>query len=312
MEKLYDKIPVLDLNDFRSNDKTKKDAFVAKLGETFSNLGFIAVKNHNLSEDLQDKLYSVSKEFFYSSDELKQKYGYPELAGQVGYIGKEIETAKGFKKPDLKEFYQIGNGKKIKNVFPEEIENFEKYTMESFDILQKSGMEILSAIALFLGLEENHFEKMCDNSNSIIRLLHYFPIENPEQSVSQTRSASHEDINLITLLMRSTTGLQLLQRNNTWLPVEGVSECLVVNIGDMLQRYTNGKLKSTTHKVVNPTDPEKLKTSRFSIPFFLHPNSEASLNCLSNCIDENNPKKFEDITAGEFLNERLVEICLKK
>lgn len=310
---MYNNIPVLDLNDFRSTDKTKRETFIQELGKAYSDIGFVAFKNHNLSEDLQKSLYQASQDFFTSNQEVKDKYEYPELAGQRGYVGREKEKAKGFSKPDLKEFYQVGNETYGKNIFPSEIPTFEKSVTESFVILQATGLEILSAIALYLGLKEDHFVPMCDNGNSIMRLLHYFPIPNPEEVVGQVRAAAHGDINFITLLMgASADGLEVQRRDGSWIPVTKVEDCLVVNIGDMLERYTNSRLKSTIHRVVNPQDPEQMKKPRFSIPFFLHANPAVSLACHPSCVSEENPKLFEDITVGDFLNERLKELGLLK
>jgi isopenicillin N synthase-like dioxygenase len=313
MNNLYNEIPVLDLNDFRSSDLKLKEKFIEELGKAYSDIGFVAFRNHNLSEDLQKELYGSSKEFFYSDDKIKQQYEYPELAGQRGYIGKGKEVAKGYVKPDLKEFFQIGNTKYGENLFPSEIKDFEKNTLEAFSILQKTGLEILSAIALYLNFEEDHFVPMCGEGNSILRLLHYFPIEEPEKVIGSVRASAHGDINFITLLIgASADGLEVLRRDGVWIPVTKVQDCVVVNIGDMLERYTNSKLKSTIHRVVNPVNLEDMKKSRFSIPFFLHADPAVSIASHPSCYSEENPKLFEDITVGEFLDERLKDLGLLK
>ena len=171
---------------------------------------------------------------------------------------------------------------------------------------------MLRAIALYLELPENYFDDKVEQGNSILRPIHYFPIENPETIPDDAvRAAEHGDINLITLLMgASADGLQVLRRDGKWIPITALPDQIVVNVGDMLERHTNKKLKSTIHRVVNPPR-ELMHTSRFSIPFFMHPVSEMDLTCLDNCVDEENPKQFEDTTAGEFLDERLREIGLK-
>ena len=143
-----------------------------------------------------------------------------------------------------------------------------------------------------------------------MRPIHYPPItKEPKNAV---RAAEHEDINLITLLIgASAEGLEVLNKNNKWIKIDTQSNEIVVNVGDMLQRLTNNKLKSTTHKVVNPPKHQWSK-SRYSIPFFLHPHSNVSLKCLNSCIDKNTPKNYNDITAGEYLNERIKELGLNK
>ena len=168
----------------------------------------------------------------------------------------------------------------------------------------------MRAIALYLGLDEFYFDEKVKFGQSILRPIHYGPIVGePKNAV---RAAEHEDINLITLLMgASADGLEVLNKNKEWIQVTALPEQLVCNVGDMLERLTNDKLKSTTHRVVNP--PKELwNTSRYSIPFFMHPRSSMSLACLPGCFDEKNPKHYEDCTAGEFLDQRLREIGLKK
>lgn len=172
---------------------------------------------------------------------------------------------------------------------------------------------MLRAIALYLDLDEYYFDDKVYNGNSILRQIHYFPIENPDSvPADAVRAAEHGDINLITLLMgASADGLQVLRRDGKWIPITALPEQVVVNVGDMLSRHTNNKLKSTIHRVVNPPR-ELMHTSRYSIPFFMHPRSEMDLTCLEGCIEAENPKAYTDISAGEFLTERLIELGLLK
>ncbi|MBA4852557.1 isopenicillin N synthase family oxygenase [Emticicia sp. BO119] len=314
---LLDEIPSLDLADFTSGDPERKAKFVQEIGKAFNNIGFVAIKNHGLSEELRGKLYETVQKFFYQPDELKKKYEFPELAGQRGYVGKGKETAKGHSRPDLKEFYHIGQpeaeGDMYTNVFPAEVPQFEKYTTEVYRTFENTGKTLLRAIALYLGLSEDYFEAKVKGGDSILRALHYFPIENPDAlPEGAVRAAAHGDINLITLLMgASAEGLEVLRLDGKWIPVTALPDQIIINVGDMLDRLTNHKLKSTIHRVVNPPR-EKMKTSRFSIPFFMHARPETDLTCLNSCIDANNPRRYENMTAGEFLDERLRELGLKK
>ncbi|WP_276499526.1 isopenicillin N synthase family dioxygenase [Pontibacter litorisediminis] len=324
-EILFDEIPSLDLADFTSGDAERKAQFVKQLGEAYQNIGFIALRNHGLSDELTQKLYAATKEFFALPDEVKQKYEHPELASQRGYVGKGKEKAKGFNTGDLKEFYHVGqelsdipDSDPIKaeypeNIFPAEVPAFKETTLEAYRKLEAAGKQVLRAIAVHLGLEEDYFDAKVTYGNSILRPIHYFPIENPDSvPADAVRAAEHGDINLITLLMgASADGLQVLRRDGQWIPITALPEQVVVNVGDMLARLTNNKLKSTIHRVVNPPR-ELMHTSRYSIPFFMHPRSEMDLTCLESCIDEQNPKAYPDATAGEYLNERLVELGLLK
>lgn len=321
-DRLYNEIPSLDLADFTGGDHEKKQKFVNQLGEAYNNIGFVAIRNHYLSDALSDKLYKTIEEFFALPDETKQKYEIPGLAGQRGYIGKGKEHAKGRNTGDLKEFYHVGqtvtDNDPIKkeypeNIWPKEVESFKDVALEVYSQLEKTGVQMLRAIALYLNLPEIYFDSKVKHGNSILRPIHYFPIENPDSvPADAVRAAEHGDINLITLLMgASADGLQVLRRDGKWIPITALPEQLVVNVGDMLERLTNKKLKSTIHRVVNPPR-DQMNKPRYSIPFFMHPRSEMNLAALSNCVDDSNPKLWGDITAGEFLNQRLKEIGLKK
>ena len=322
---LYNEIPSLDLADFTSGSSDKKQAFVQKLGEAYNNIGFVAIKNHGLDKELQDKLYAVIKKFFSLPDDVKSKYEKPEIGFQRGYTGKGKEHAKGRNTGDLKEFYHVGqeldsipDSDETKkeypdNIWPSEVPEFKEIANEAYRTLEAAGKNMLKAIALYLDLEENYFEDKVAFGNSILRQIHYFPIENPDEvPADAVRAAEHGDINLITLLMgASADGLQVLRKDGKWIPITALPDQLVVNVGDMLERLTNKKLKSTIHRVVNPPR-EMMHTSRYSIPFFMHPRSEMDLTCLESCVDVDHPKQFEDATAGEFLEERLRELGLKK
>lgn len=316
---LYTEIPSLDLADFTSGDAKKKASFVQGLGEAYENIGFVAIKNHGLSAELTENLYKSVEKFFGLPDDVKVKYEVPALAGQRGYISKGRERAKGRNTGDLKEFYHVGQPEDNRleaypsNIWPEEVPEFEAYTLEAYRTLENAGIQMLRAIALHLGLEEDYFDSKVARGNSILRQIHYFPIENPQEiPADAVRAAEHGDINLITLLMgASADGLQVLRRDGEWIPITALPDQIVVNVGDMLDRLTNHALKSTIHRVVNPPQ-ELMGTSRFSIPFFMHPVSEMDLSCLESCTSADNPKRYEDMTAGDFLDERLREIGLKK
>ncbi|GHN00615.1 flavonol synthase [Cytophagales bacterium WSM2-2] len=321
-EILYDEVPSLDLADFTGGDAEKKKKFVAALGAAYNNIGFVAIRNHYLSDELSAKLYEVIKKFFAQADPVKQQYEIPGLAGQRGYIGKGKEHAKGRNTGDLKEFYHVGQtvvgDDPIKkeypdNIFPKELPEFKEISLEVYKQLERTGVQMLKAIALYLNLPENYFDDKVKHGNSILRPIHYFPIEDPDSvPADAVRAAEHGDINLITLLMgASADGLQVKRRDGKWIPITALPEQLVVNVGDMLERLTNKTLKSTIHRVVNP--PRHLMNKpRYSIPFFMHPRSEMNLASLPSCVSAENPKLWEDTTAGDFLNQRLKEIGLKK
>lgn len=311
-------IPSVDLADFLSDDLDRKQQFVDALGHAYENIGFVAIKGHFLSDELTAKLYSQVKAFFDLDESTKLKYEIEGLYGQRGYTSFGKEHAKGSSHGDLKEFWHFGqyveDGDAIAEQYPDnvnvpELPAFNEAGKEAYQNLEKTGKYMLRAIALHLGLDELYFDDKIHNGNSILRPIHYPPItQEPDNAV---RAGQHEDINLITLLMgASADGLQVLNKQNEWVSVTALPDQLVVNVGDMLQRLTNNRLKSTTHRVVNPPR-EQWGSSRFSIPFFLHPRSEMRLDCLPSCVSDENPKHYEDCSAGEYLDERLREIGLK-
>ena len=312
-------VPSVDLRDFLSGDPERKQKFVNEIGKAYEEIGFVALKGHFLDDNLVSELYGEVKNFFDLPVETKQKYEIPGIGGQRGYVGFGKETATGFKKGYLKEFWHFGQyleeGSSYNEVYPDnvevaELQKFNEVGKEAYKMLEKTGVYVLRALALHLGLDEFYFDKFVSEGNSILRPIHYPPItEEPDNAV---RAAAHGDINLITLLMGAQgKGLQVMNHNGEWIDAIAEPDELMINVGDMLSRHTNNKLKSTIHQVVNP--PRELwGTSRYSIPFFMHPVSEMPLDALEGTYDENNPKLYPDTTAGEFLHERLVELGLIK
>ena len=313
------RIPSVDLRDFLSENPEKKQRFIDEIGMAYENIGFVALKGHFLNENLVSELYEEVKNFFNLPLEVKQKYEIPGIGGQRGYVSFGKESAKGKKEGDLKEFWHFGQyveddpirAKEYpENVIVEELPKFNAVGKTTYRMLEKTAKYVLRSLALHLGLEETYFDHFIKNGNSILRPIHYPPITSEPKGA--VRAAAHGDINLITLLMGAQgRGLQVQNHKGEWIDAIAEPDELMINVGDMLSRHSNNKLKSTIHRVVNP--PKELwGSSRYSIPFFMHPISEMELDVLDNCIDEKNPKQFDDITAGEFLEERLRELGLKK
>ncbi|MBC7555746.1 MAG: isopenicillin N synthase family oxygenase [Chryseobacterium sp.] len=312
-------IPSVDLRDFLSEDPKRKQKFVEEIGEAYEDIGFVALKGHFLDEKLVEELYAEVKQFFEMPLEAKEKYEIPEIGGQRGYISFGKEHAKGRSTGDLKEFWHFGQyvnkDSKYAAEYPDNVEvaelpKFNNVGKQTYQMLEKTGVYVLRALALYIGLDEFYFDKFAKEGNSILRPIHYPPITSePKDAV---RAAAHGDINLITLLMGAQgKGLQVKNHKDEWIDAIAQPDELMINVGDMLSRLTNNKLKSTIHQVVNPPR-EMWGKSRYSVPFFMHPVSDMPLNCLTECIDEDHPKLYEDITAGEYLHERLVELGLIK
>ena len=308
-------IPSVDLNNFLSDDQSLKNKFVKKLGKAYQEIGFVALKGHFLKDSDIKNIYKYIKAFFDLSDDVKRKYELEGFSGQRGYTSFGKEHAKGKEHGDLKEFWHFGQYlddeeysqfSYPKNLYVQEIPEFNEIGKTVFKALEKTAIYVLRAISLYLELDEYHFDKYVKKGNSILRPIHYPPIKTKPKGAE--RAAAHGDINLITLLMGAHgKGLQVLTNDGEWIDAIAEKDEIVINVGDMLSRYTNNKLKSTIHKVINP--PKELwKKSRYSIPFFLHPIGTMKLDVLDSCIDDENPKKYDDITAHDFLIQRLKDI----
>ena len=310
-----DEIASVSLKDAERNP----DAFAEKLGRSFEDYGFAIIAGHGISDELITQAEEKAKAFFALPDEVKRNYFIEGGGGARGYTPFGIETAKGHKAHDLKEFWHVGRdlppGHKFRghmpdNVWPAEIESFKDTFQELYATFDRTGLKILKAIARFLKIDEDYFIDTVRDGNSVMRLLHYPPIEG--EPGSHVRAGAHEDINTITLLLGAEeAGLELLTSDGRWIPVSPKPGELVVNIGDMLQRLTNHVLPSTTHRVVNPP-AERRGHSRYSMPFFLHPAPDFLIKALPQCVSAQNPEREPPITAHDYLAERLREIGLIK
>jgi isopenicillin N synthase-like dioxygenase len=275
------------------------------------------VSAHGLDPALVEKGWTLAKSFFALPETTKQTYLIEGGGGQRGYTAFGTEIAKDATDSDLKEFWHIGrdlpNGHPFStampaNVWPSEITGFKPLFQDLFADFDRVGSQILSAIAMYLGLAANWFDDAVRDGNSILRLLHYPPVS---PDASGIRAGAHEDINLITLLLGAEeAGLELLDRDGNWLPINPPEGALVVNVGDMLQRLTNHRLPSTTHRVCNPS-PERRAQSRYSMPFFLHLRPDFVIETLTSCVDAVHPDRYpEPLTADAYLKQRLHEIGL--
>jgi len=293
------------------------DRFDADLGASFERYGFAVICDHGLAPDLIDGALACTKAFFALPEASKRRYFVPGGAGQRGYTPFGRETAKGAVAHDLKEFWHVGRELPLEhpyraampdNLWPAEVEGFRAAVYGLYQALDRLGVQVLRAIARHLGLQGDAFDEAVRDGNSVLRLLHYPPVESGAEGV---RAEAHEDINAITLLLGAEeAGLQLLDRDGRWLAIDPPPGAIVCNIGDMLARLTNCVLPSTTHRVVNPA-PERRHLSRYSTPFFLHFAPTFRLKTLASCVAIKGENAFPAvITADEFLRERLQDLKL--
>lgn len=305
MGELKQTIPVLDLNDFLSGDAQRKQGFIKGVGDSLKDLGFFALENHGVDYHLVEKSYGVAEAFFKLSNETKTQYEKIELKGQRGFVSFGKEHAKDSPAPDLKEFWHVA---RRDNIWPAEVPEYKSYMTSLFQQLDDCAAHLLRACSLYIGEQEELFADMAKEGESLLRVIHYPPIE-ADADPASIRAAAHEDINLITLLCESTDeGLELLGRDGTWMPIHALQGQIIVDSGDMIQNLTNGLFKSTTHRVVNPNNDH---SRRFSMPFFVHPRPEVVLNPLESCVEKSGgEKRYPDWTAKEYLQHRLKEIGL--
>ena len=307
-------VPSVNLTHYTNGSQAQQQQFVADLGNAFSTIGFVALSGHYLEQQLSKNLYAAVKQFFALPEPIKLRYEIEGLAGQRGYTSFGKETAKGQKVADLKEFWHFGQYYDPDSIYPPNIEvlevpEFNLYGELVYKALEQTALELLRALSEYLSLPKNYFDSFIIGGNSILRPIHYPPVNENEQKA--VRAAAHGDINLITLLMGAHgKGLQVQRLDGQWIDAIAAPDELMINVGDMLSRHTNNRLKSTIHRVINPERSQN--QSRYSIPFFMHPKMSMPLNVLEHCISEDTPKLFEDITAGAFLDERLRELGLLK
>ena len=313
-------IPSFDIRRFTHPASPEdRQAFIDELGAAYREWGFAGIRNHGIPQAQIDQAYRTFQAFFALPEDAKRSYHVPGGGGARGYTPFGVETAKGAQYSDLKEFWHIGRqipddspyrADMPANVWPREVPEFGEVGYGLYQSLDALGSQVLSALALHIGLAEDYFADKTNTGNSILRPIHYPPITT--DNVPNVRAGAHEDINLITLLVgASAEGLEVLSRKGEWVAFTAVADTIVVNIGDMLQRLTNHVYPSTTHRVVNPPG-EKARLPRYSTPFFLHPNPDFLIDVLPSTISADNPSRYpEPITAQAYLEERLREIKLK-
>ena len=294
------------------------EAFSEELGQSFVDYGFAIVRDHGIPQELIDRAEALSKQFFALPEDVKRKYLIAGSGGARGYTAFGVETAKGAQAFDLKEFWHVGRelapGHPFRdvmadNIWPDEVAGFKETYLALYDAFDEAGVKVLRAIARFLQVDEDYFTDTVRDGNSVMRLLHY-PAQD-EPTGNHIRAGAHEDINTITLLLGAEeAGLELKTKDGRWIPVSPKPGELVINIGDMLQRLTNGVLRSTSHRVVNPA-PDRASHARYSMPFFLHFRPDFIIEALPGTVPEGEKPKWPPISSHEYLQERLREIKLK-
>lgn len=312
-------IPLVNLQDYLNGSAAERETFIRRMGDALKDFGFFALENHGVDYRLIEKAYQLSAGFFDLDEATKKKYEHLELKGQRGFTSFGREHAKGQKAADLKEFWHVGRELSANNplratyppnFWPSEIPEFKEVMTELYRQLDVCSMRLLEACSIYIGESPELLPAMAKDGNTILRVINYPEIPETRDPAS-IRAGAHEDINFITLLCEATAGgLELLRRDGTWLPIHALKGQIIVDTGDMLQNLTNGLLKSTTHRVMNP---DNSRERRFSMPYFVHPRSEVDLSPLERSVQKTGGEKvYPAITAGQYLEQRLREIGLHK
>lgn len=303
---MSESLPTVDYRWLLSGDPRDRDAFAQAFGDGLRTYGFGLVAEHPIAPERIARAFALTEGWFALPAEVKRRYVVPESEGNRGYVPFGGERALGAPVADLKEFFHVGQerpreGSALRpNVWPSEVPAFREELVGLYRDFEATARALLGAIARYLELPDDHFASMIEGGDSILRLIHYPPV-GPDAPPDAVRAGAHEDINLITLLAEGTTGgLELRRADGSWMPVRSLRGQLVINAGDMLQRATHARIRSTTHRVTNPTGPN---VSRYSIPFFAHPRPEVRLEPLGPPPEGTGP--MEPISAGDFLQQRL-------
>lgn len=298
-------LPIIDLNspDPISTARTIRQACIE--------VGFFYLINHGVDEKLFKKVIEQSKKFFSLPLEEKMKLERRNHRGYTPLYAEKLDpssTTVG----DSKESFYIGplEGKSVVSNLnqwpPEEVLPCWRSTMEDYHRrVLDAGIRLISLVALALDLDKDFFHKAgaCDSPNPFLRLLHY-PGELQVSEQVVYGASAHSDYGMLTLLATDGVGgLQVcrekIKQPQTWEDVHHLSGAFIVNIGDMMERWTNCLFRSTLHRVM-PTGQE-----RYSMAFFLEPNPDCVVECLKSCCSDSSPPRFPPIRAGEYLEERL-------
>ena len=310
-------IPTVDFTLAQSSQEDERMEFVRQVGDAIQDIGFFALINHGIDTELIMKAYDQCDLFFELDESTKRSYLLPQIAHQRGYTAFGVEHAKDNPAPDLKEFWQTGRAYPSdgpaptypQNVWPNQhAPGFRNVIDHLYTNMEVLSMRLLEACSLYLDKPADWLPEMAEHGNTIMRMIHYPPLDTsmPKGAV---RSAAHEDINFITLLVTATAdGLEVMDHDGSWIQVKGDEKAIIVDSGDMLQNLTNGLFRSVTHRVVNPKDST---SRRYSMPMFVHPRNEIDLTPHSDFVAKTGGVvNYQSIKAGDYLQQRLREIGL--
>ena len=318
-------IPVIDIGPFGSGNADARTRIAAQADRACRYIGFLLIANHGIQRRLIDDAFAVSMKFFERTNEDKARAKPPDASiprGYQAFASRNLARTYGLEAPpDLREQFFIGplapdpdRFSRVpqarifyaENIWPERPASFRTVFEDYYRAMENLAARLMRIFAVALDLPERYFDDKIDRHFNTCPTNHYPVVGDPEPG--QLRCGEHTDFGSLTILAFNDApgGLQVRMPDDTWLDVRARSGELVVNIGDMMARWTNDRWKSTVHRVVNPPDTGPAVARRQSIGYFLHPNFDARVECLSTCQGPDNPPKYAPIMAGEHMREKLL------
>ena len=295
--------PIVSFKGFQSGDIPKISDTVANVDRALTDCGFMASSDLGFSDELIARVFEASAAFFLSDEKNKKRSAYLSAEENFGYQAFASEHLDPASPPDLKETFTMRN---ILNATVEENRwpsiEFKELMQLFFAECLERALALQRILARALNLDEGFFVKFHSGQNISLRLLHYPACSSDEVSDSQLGSGAHSDYGLTTFLFQdSVGGLEICDQNGNWQDIEPDNSVVLINSGDLLERWTNGKYRSTLHRV----KPMTRGKDRFSIAFFVDPDSDTEIKVLESCIDTETPRKFFDVNAGEYIRGKL-------
>jgi isopenicillin N synthase-like dioxygenase len=296
-------IPIIDM----SQDE---GLVVEALMKAFTTIGFATLKNHGAEPDKIEKAFQASKSFFALDQVTKSKYKFQGHKSNRGYIGVGLEThdLEADNTADHKETFDIGKDDEpgYQNLWPTELESstspFRQDLLDYFRTMDTLYLRLMRMIEIGLNLPNDFLVDRCDGQHENLRLLHY-----PGLTTPRVRGNVHTDFGTLTLLVQDQVGgLKVRRKDGSWIFVKPVQDAVIVNVGDMLMRWSNDHLKATLHQVVPPPGADGKIPERFSIAFFCNANKDTLIECLAPCSDGEQPR-YPPINAHAYLTKRLMD-----
>ena len=321
-----DAIPVLDISPYRRGNSAARSALAAEVDRTCREIGFMVIAGHGVDPDLIAEVEAMSRAFFDLTLEEKMRIVRPAPDVTRGYQPFKAEvlvrSRGGNAAGDLNESLMIGPvdvtdapyytapaaGRHFaENLWPERPPGLRQAYETCYRVMDSLAIDLMRLFALALELPESYFDSSVDHSISRLRVRNY-PAPEVAPEPGQLRASAHSDYGSLTILKTEDRpgGLQVLGKDGDWLDVPHRPGCFVVNIGDMLARWTNDRWVSTLHRVVNPPLERAAESRRQSVVFFQNPNYDARVSCLPSCTDAANPPKYPPTTSGGHLREKFL------